>query len=145
MSDNEQMRVLAQQLWKNYMEPQVDKKLALVVKYFRAEVVSNPGDNTLEVKRPLDATTMTLPCTNGMTGAEEGDQCVVFVFGSLSNAVVVSDGMFRSLDASMESVVTVNGVRLTTLEARVSSAEHWLSTLDGRVTVLENAASNEGG
>lgn len=131
MSDNEQMRVLAQQLWKNYMEPQVDKKLALAVKYFRAEVVSNPGDNTLEVKRPLDATTMTLPCTNGMTGAEEGDQCVVFVFGSLSNAVVVSDGMFRSLDAS--------------LEARVSSAEHWLSTLDGRVTALENAASNEGG
>lgn len=131
MSDNEQMRVLAQQLWKNYMEPQVDKKLALAVKYFRAEVISNPGDNTLEVKRPLDATTMTLPCTNGMTGAEEGDQCVVFVFGSLSNAVVVSDGMFRSLDASLES--------------RVSSAEHWLSTLDGRVTALENAASNEGG
>ena len=106
MSDNEQMRVLAQQLWKNYMEPQVDKKLALAVKYFRAEVVSNPGNNVLEVKRPLDSTVLELPCTNGMTGAQAGDQCIVFVFGNLSNAVVVSDGRFRSLDASLEARVT---------------------------------------
>ena len=96
MNENDQMRILAQQLWKNYMEPQVEKKLALTVRYFRAQVVSNPGNNTLEVQRPGDANTMTLLCTNGMASAATDDQCIVFVFGNLSNAVVVSDGMARS-------------------------------------------------
>ena len=113
MNENEQMRVLAQQLWKNYMEPQVEKKLALTVRYFRAQVVSNPGNNTLEVQRAGDANAMTLPCTNVMSDAAAGDQCVVFVFGNLSNAVVVTDGTFSSLDKNEftdQDVILLNAV-----------------------------------
>lgn len=97
MNENEQMRVLAQQLWKNYMEPQIDRKLALTVRYFRAQVVSNPGNNTLEVQRPGDSNTMTLPCTDSMAGAAANSQCVVIVLGDLSNAIVVGNGVLSNV------------------------------------------------
>lgn len=91
MNDMENMRVFADQLWK-YMVPKLDSKFASNVSYFRAQVVSNPGNNMLEVQRPLENGTLTLPCTNAMSGAEEGQQVTVLVMGSLSNAVVVADG-----------------------------------------------------
>lgn len=87
----ESMRTFANQLWK-YMEPKINAKLSSNVSYFRAEVVSNPGNNRLEVERPLENGTLTLPCTNAMSGAQTGQQVTVLVMGSLSNAVVVADG-----------------------------------------------------
>lgn len=91
MNDMENMRVFADQLWK-YMVPKLDSKFASNVSYFRAEVVSNPGNNKLEVQRPVENGTLTLPCTNAMSGAQTGQQVTVLVMGSLSNAVVVADG-----------------------------------------------------
>lgn len=91
MNDMENMRVFADQLWK-YMVPKLDSKFASNVSYFRAQVVSNPGNNTLEVERPLETGTLTLPCTTAMSGAQAGQQVTVLVMGSLSNAVVVADG-----------------------------------------------------
>ena len=91
MNDMENLRTFADQLWK-YMVPKLDSKFASNVSYFRAEVVSNPGDNTLEVQRPMENGTLTLPCVRAMSGAQAGQQVTVLVMGNLSNAVVVADG-----------------------------------------------------
>ena len=96
MSEAEQMKVLADQIW-YYFQPKVKDMLRTSVSYFRAQVVTNPGDGTLEVKRPSDTTTMTLPCTSAVSGAAVDDQVIVFVLGDLSNAVVVSDGKMTAL------------------------------------------------
>ena len=99
--DNEQMRVLADNLWK-YMEPKLNDKLSRTVSFFRAQVRRDAGDpaegsNTMTVLRPLDNTPLTLPCSAGIANAAAGSQVTVFVLGDLSNAVVVSDGMMRKL------------------------------------------------
>lgn len=91
MSDMDNMRVFADQLWK-YMVPKLDSKFASNVSYFRAKVKTNLGNNTLEVERPLETGTLTLPCTTAMSGATAGQQVAVLVMGNLSNAIVVGDG-----------------------------------------------------
>lgn len=91
MSDMDNMRVFADQLWK-YMVPKLNAMFSSNVSYFRAVVVSNPGNNMLEVQRPVETGTLTLPCTTAMSGAQAGQQVVALVMGSLSNAVVVGDG-----------------------------------------------------
>lgn len=96
MDDQEQMKVLADQLFL-YMKPKIEKMMQSNVKFFRAQVVSNPGNNTLEVQQAFDNTTMTLPCATGISSAVAGDQVTVLILGSLSNAVVVSDGKMSTL------------------------------------------------
>lgn len=96
MNDQENMRVLADQLFL-YMQPKIKKMMRNNVSFFRAEVVSNLGNNRLVVQRPLETSTLTLPCSNSIASATTGDQVTVLVFGSLSNAVVVSDGMMSTL------------------------------------------------
>lgn len=96
MNDSEQMKVLADQLFL-YMKPKIQQMLNSSVFFFRAQVVSNPGNNTLVVQRPMESNTLTLPCSNSIASAAAGDQVVVFVLGSLSNAVVVSDGKMSTL------------------------------------------------
>lgn len=91
MNDMENMRTFADQLWK-YMVPKLDSKFASNVSYFRAEVVSNPGNNKLEVQRPVENGTLTLPCVRAMSGAQSGQQVVALVMGSMSNAIIVGDG-----------------------------------------------------
>lgn len=90
-SDMENMRVFADQIWK-YMVPKLDSKFASNVSYFRAEVVSNPGNNKLEVQRPVENGTLTLPCVRAMSGTQAGQQVVALVMGSMSNAIIVGDG-----------------------------------------------------
>ena len=90
-NDMENMRVFADQLWK-YMVPKLNAMFSSNVSYFRAVVVTNLGNNMLEVQRPVETGTLTLPCTNAMSGAQTGQQVVALVMGNLSNAVVVADG-----------------------------------------------------
>ncbi len=96
MNETEQMKVLADQLFK-YMEPKIKKMMANSVSFFRAQVVSNPGNNTLVVQRPMEPSTLTLPCSASVANAVAGDQVTVLVLGSPSNAVVVSDGKMSTL------------------------------------------------
>lgn len=91
MNEIEQLKAFADQLWK-YMKPKLDDAMSSTVRYFRAEVVSNPGDGTLVIHRPYDTSNLTVPCTTAMSGAQTGDQVIVFVLGNLSNAVVIADG-----------------------------------------------------
>ena len=71
MNDQENMKILADQLFL-YMKPKIQRMFANGVSYFRAEVVSNPGSNTLEVQRPMESNTLTLPCSNSISGASAG-------------------------------------------------------------------------
>lgn len=91
MNDMEDMRVFADQLWE-YMLPKLEDKLSSQVSYFRAQVVRNPGGGFLEIQRPLEEGTLTLPCVNVIADARPGSQVIAFALGSLSNAVVVADG-----------------------------------------------------
>ena len=91
MNDMENLRTFADQLWK-YMVPKLNSKFASNVSYFRAEVVSNPGNNKLEVQRPVENGTLTLPCVRAMSGAQAGQQVVALVMGNMSNAIIVGDG-----------------------------------------------------
>lgn len=100
-NETEQMRILANNLWK-YMEPKLKDRLSSSVSYFRAVVRRDPGDpevgeRMMAVTRPFDNTPLTLPCSNGIANAAAGSQVTVFVLGDLSNAFVISDGMMRSL------------------------------------------------
>lgn len=100
-NETEQMRILADNLWK-YMEKNLTDKLSHYVSFFRAQVRRDAGDpgvgsNTMTVIRPFDNTPLTLPCSNGISNAGAGSQVTVFVLGDLSNAFVISDGMMRTL------------------------------------------------
>jgi hypothetical protein len=90
-NDMDNMRVFADQLWK-YMVPKLRKLFSSNVSYFRAQVVSNPGDGTLVIQRPVETGTLTLPCVDSVAHAQPGQQVVALVMGSLSNAIVVGDG-----------------------------------------------------
>jgi hypothetical protein len=110
MSDMDNMRVFADQLWK-YMVPKINAKLSSNVSYFRAQVVTNLGNNMLEVQRPVENGTLTLPCTNAMSGAQAGQQVVALVMGSMSNAVVVADGkMSIPIDPQLVSFLAYHGL-----------------------------------
>lgn len=132
-SDMENLRTFADQLWK-YMEPKINAKLSSNVSYFRAEVVSNPGGNKLEVQRPVENGTLTLPCTTAMSGATEGQQVTVLVMGSLSNAVVVADG---KMDVSKFLYITAGQESGTTLGDA--------ATAEGRNTVASGDTSHAEG
>jgi hypothetical protein len=49
------------------------------------------------VQRPFDSTIYDLPYVNSASGLAAGDNCMVFVFGSMSNAIVVGDGRLSNL------------------------------------------------
>lgn len=99
MSDNADMKALADALW-NYFLPKLRTVQTDAVRFFRAVVVDNPGGNRLTVQRPFETTTMTLPCLNALASASVGQQVTVFVFGSLSNAMVMGTGSLPVYDGA---------------------------------------------
>ena len=121
-NDVEQMRYLADRMFA-YLKPKIKNMMSSNIRYFRAEVVSNPGDGTLVVQRAMDPSTMTLPCMSSMAGAEAGQQVIVFVLGDLSNAIVVSNGSMTDFVGDLASVVTDIRSQYTALEARVAALE----------------------
>ena len=88
-------RKLCDYCMKNFVLPWM--KEHGVVQSYRAQVVSvDSAAQTMTVQKPFDEA-VTLPYTNGAASLTAGDQCIVFVLGDSSNAVVVSDGKLRSL------------------------------------------------
>lgn len=93
-NDNALMAELAENIWKNYILPKVRKLDADTVKFYRAEVVTNDGNNKLTIKRPYDDSYQ-VSCTDGMSSATTGTQVLVFKFGNginNSNHLVVATG-----------------------------------------------------
>lgn len=70
-----------------------------LVRYYRAEVAAPAAGGKITVRRPYDGINLTLPCTKSAEALTVGAQCLVFVLGQESNAVVFSDGMMRKIGA----------------------------------------------
>ena len=91
---NAQMAEFADNLWQNYIKPKYKDENKNVISFYRAEVVSNDGNNKLTIKRPYDEPYQ-VSCTDGMADATVGMQVLVLRFGNdvnNSNHLVVSDG-----------------------------------------------------
>ena len=64
--------------------------------YFIATVVSVSA-GTMQVQRPFDSTTLSLPYVSSASSLQAGDPCFVLVPGNLSNAIVLGDGKLSNL------------------------------------------------
>lgn len=110
MSDNDQMKLFVDNLWR-YFEPKIEEKMRSSIRYYRAEVTANPGGNRLTVQRPFD-TAVTIPCVDCMSDAKAGDQVLVMVFGggvNGRNSVVVGDGALHALGGGKSPLPITNG------------------------------------
>ena len=110
MSDNDQMKLFVDNLWR-YFEPKIEEKMRSSIRYYRAEVTANPGGNRLTVQRPFD-TPVTIPCVDCMSDAKAGDQVLVMVFGGSangSNSVVVGDGALHAFGGVNSPLSISNG------------------------------------
>ena len=81
------LRIFAQNLWDKFFADKVRTSTSDCVRFYRATVTANPGGNRLTVQRPFDSP-ITLPCTDRMTNAAVGDQVMILVMGSFTNAIV---------------------------------------------------------
>lgn len=91
---NAQMAEFAGSLWENYIKQKHDEASADVLSYYRAEVVSNDGNNRLTIQKPFDDPYQ-VSCTDDMSEAVEGMQVIVLRFGNgtnNANHIVVAKG-----------------------------------------------------
>ena len=96
--ENAAILELANELW-NFFEARIDEKLSNTMRYFRAVVIQNTGNNTLKVQRPFDPSAMTLPCVGSIANATAGTQVVVVMFGkgAAANSVVIGSNLLQNL------------------------------------------------
>ena len=83
-NENAQLAEFADNLWKNFISRKHTESNRDVVRFYKAEVVSNDGNNLLTIQRPFD-NSYQVPCTNGMAGATAGSQVIVLQFGNSTN------------------------------------------------------------
>lgn len=98
-SENEAMADFAEALWRNYIRPKMLNELQNQVSFYKAEVVTNPGNGTLTVKRPFD-NNVTVSCSEDVTTtAAAGDQVIVFVLGkgNAANSIAISRNNLKDL------------------------------------------------
>lgn len=91
---NAQMAEFANNLWENYIKKKFEEANADILSYYRAEVVSNDGNNKLTIQRPYDDPYQ-VSCTDDMSEAVAGMQVIVVRFGNSannSNHIVVAKG-----------------------------------------------------
>jgi hypothetical protein len=153
LDNNYQITQIAENIW-NYIQPKINKMMSNNILFFRAQVISNPGDGTLNIQRPFDSTILTLPCLDNMKDAAANSQVLVMVFGSLSgnNAIVVSDGKFSSIgggnigpdysgDLNISGNLTVEGsTTLNTLTTTGKTLFGNLVTVNSALTALSISA-----
>lgn len=97
MDGNEQMKDLAEALWV-YFQPKVLELLRGGVSFYRAQVVAEAGEGkTITVQKPMDSTRLALPFVPSAQELKVGDQALVLVFGSQSNAIVLGNGLLSNL------------------------------------------------
>lgn len=91
-SNNESMQVLADQMADYMWNKHYGQKMSGVVRFYRAEVKEAANNGKIGIARPYETTTTYLPYVTSASGLAVGEQCVVLVFGSDSNAFIVGDG-----------------------------------------------------
>lgn len=97
MDNQTEMRKFADGLGKYIFQKYVKPKLDKCVTFFVAEVTAAPSAGVISVQKPFDSTVYDLPYTADAAGLTVGDQCTVFVLGSMTNAVVVGDGKYNAI------------------------------------------------
>ena len=90
------MLELARNVAKFAAETQTKPGGVLNLGYFIATVVS-VGASKMDVSRPFDSTTLSLPYVSSAASLNPGDPCFVLVPGSLANAIVLGDGKLSNL------------------------------------------------
>ena len=90
MDDNE-IKSLADSLWGYFKTKYLLPYLSDSVCYFMATVTTAPSGGVIGVQRPFDSE-MFLPYAWGAVNLQQGDTCMVLVFGDLSNAIVLGNG-----------------------------------------------------
>ena len=97
MENQREMREFADNIGKYIVEKHVKPLLEKYVGFFKAEVKTDPSGGVIGVQKPFDNTIFELPYTVEAAGLTAGDQCTVFVLGSMTNAVVVGDGKYNAM------------------------------------------------
>lgn len=92
-----EMKELADNIGRYVTEKFLRPKLASSVSYFIGRVKTAPNAGVIGVERPFDSADYHLPYVSSAAGLSVGDNCMVFVFGSMSNAIVMGDGKVSNL------------------------------------------------
>lgn len=93
MNQKDTLLEICQNLWRGVFREKLKDEMSNCVRYYRAQVTANPGNNTLTVQRAFDSP-VTVRCAPYAADAAVGTQVVVAVFGQgmASNHVVVGTG-----------------------------------------------------
>ena len=97
MDNQREMREFADNIGKYIVEKHVKPLHTSYVSFFKAEVKTAPSGGVISVQKPFDNTIFEFPYTADAAGLTVGDQCTVFVLGSMTNAVVVGDGKYNAM------------------------------------------------
>lgn len=93
---NDEMRQLANNIADYVWEKHIKPKMARAVRFYRAKVTSQFSNGEIGVTTPLSGTIF-LPCVGSAQSLSVGQQCIVFEFGSSSNAIVIGDASLSNL------------------------------------------------
>lgn len=118
MNENAYMAEFAENLWNNYIKLKIADDLQQNVSYYKATVISNPGDGTLNVQRPYDST-YKIRCIDDLkTSATAGTMVTVLVFGkgNATNHIAVSIDSLKDIRTGVVSVAN-GGTGVTTKKA----------------------------
>lgn len=105
LNENAAMQELAENLWQMYFKGKVRDGQRDVVRFYRAQVVANNGDGTLNVQEPFDNvhTILAVPAAAGLAA---GDECVVAMLGDATNSIVIGSGTLQDGDPVIERGVS---------------------------------------
>lgn len=92
-----EMKELADNLGRYITEKFLAPRMARTVSFFIGKTVTAASGGSIRVQRPFDSTIYDLPYVDSASELGAGVNCMVFVFGSMSNAIVVGDGRLSNL------------------------------------------------
>lgn len=92
-----EMKELADNIGRYVSKKFIEPRLQSAVSFFIGKVTTAPGNGSIGVTKPFDSTEYTLPYVSSASGLSVGDNCTVFVLGSMSNAIVMGDGRMSNL------------------------------------------------
>ena len=97
MNQTGSMKAFADNIGRYIYDKFVVPKMANKVSYYRAEVTAAASGGKITVQRPFDSASLSLPYVSSAASLAVGDQCIVIVLGSASNAIILGDGRLSNL------------------------------------------------
>ena len=95
---NADVKVLADSLWNNYIQPKVSDATRSCLRLENATLQTAPSGGTVAVQLPFDETVLNLPYASSLSGLTAGQAVWVGIpYSDLSNGVVMFDATFQNL------------------------------------------------